>query len=309
MHLIRQLPDAAPAPTAVAIGNFDGLHHGHKAVIDAMQAAAAAQGLVPTVLTFEPHPRRLFQPHGPAFRIERLRDKLARLRAAGVQQVVMPRFDAAFARISAQDFLDKVLGEQLGARVVVTGENFVFGHQRQGDSQMLKLWGNKHNIQIVTVSPVLVDGQKCSSSAIRAAIAAGQVRTAAQLLGHDYRLRGRVVHGDGRGRTLGFATANVALPPGLLLPAYGVYAVRAWCDGVVMDGVANLGVRPTIAVGNRPSLEVHLFDTVQEIYGKTLEVSLVGRLRGEMKFAGLEALTAQIAHDSAMARTLLASTV
>ncbi len=305
MHLIRHLPDAAPAPTAVAIGNFDGLHRGHMAVIGAMREAATAKGLVPSVLTFEPHPRRFFKPDAPVFRLARLRDKLAGLREAGVKQVVMPRFDSEFAQLSAHDFLDQVLAKQLGAKVVVTGENFAFGHQRGGDVAMLKAWGKKHNIEIITISPVRIDGDICSSSAIRAAIAAGDVAKATKLLGHGYKISGRIVHGDARGREIGFPTANVFLPPQLLLPAHGVYAVRATLDGAPLGGVANLGIRPTVAVDNLPSFEVHLFDMRQEIYGKILHVQLVDKLRGEMKFSGVDSLAAQIKKDCEMARDVL----
>ncbi len=308
MHLIRTLPDFAPQATAVAIGNFDGLHCGHAAVISAMVQAAEAKDLVPSVLTFEPHPRAFFKPDAPVFRIARLADKLAGLRDAGVMQVVMPRFDAKFARISATDFLDRVLAEQLGAKVVVTGENFAFGYKRGGDSEMLKSWGIKNNIEIITVSPVEMGGEICSSSAIRTAIEAGDVAKATKLLGHTYIISGRVVHGEGRGRTIGYPTANIALPPNLLLPAYGVYAVRVTLDGGSLEGVANLGVRPTVSVDNRTSLEVYLFDTRQEIYGKKLQVSLVDRLRAEMKFDGVDALKVQIEKDCEMAKNRLART-
>jgi riboflavin kinase/FMN adenylyltransferase len=305
MQLIRQLPIRSDHPSAVAIGNFDGLHLGHQAVIGAMVEAAQAHQAVPSVLTFEPHPRRFFAPDIADFRISRLSDKCALLRDEGVAQLVMPRFDRAFANMSAEAFLDDVLGQSLGAKAVVTGENFAFGHQRRGDSAMLKAWGVARGVEIITVAPVRVSGVICSSSAVRASVAAGDMPMAAQLLGRPYRLSGRVVHGDGRGRTIGFPTANVSLPPGLLLPAYGVYAVRAVVDGVSYPGVANLGIRPTVSVDKRLSLEVHLFDVVQEIYGKKLQVSFVHNIRNEMKFAGVEALTAQIAKDCETARVLL----
>ena len=305
MQLIRQLPIRSDHQSAVAISNFDGLHLGHQAVIGAMVGAARAENLIPSVLTFEPHPRRFFAPHTPDFRIERLADKWERLRTAGVARVVMPHFDATFASMSAEAFLDDVLGQSLGAKAVVTGENFAFGHKRRGDSAMLKAWGARHGVEIITVPPVAVSGVICSSSAVRANITAGDMPRAAQLLGRHYVLSGRVVHGDGRGRTIGFPTANVAVPPGLLLPAYGVYAVRAAVDGVTYPGVANFGIRPTVSVDKRPSLEVYLFDVVQEIYGKKMHVSFVYNLRAEMKFDGVEALKAQITKDCETARLLL----
>ena len=309
MHLIRHLPACEPRPTAVAIGNFDGVHRGHQAVIEAMRAAAAEQELVPSVLTFEPHPRRFFAKAIPPFRIERLGDKLARLRAAGVKRVYMPRFDRGFAGMAAETFLETVLGKQLQAKVVVTGENFAFGTQRRGDSNMLKNWGNAQNVRIITVPPVEIEGAICSSSAIRQCIDAGAVAQAQTLLGHPYTLRGRVVHGQARGRTIGFPTANVWLAPDLLTPAYGVYAVRATLGQQTFEGVANFGIRPTVAVENRPTLEVYLFDTMQDMYGKNMTVEFVDKLRDEMKFAGIDALKEQIAKDCAAARLALAGGV
>jgi riboflavin kinase/FMN adenylyltransferase len=306
MKLIRHLPATHDRPTAVAIGNFDGVHRGHRAVIGAMQEAAKAETLVPSVLTFEPHPRRFFTKDSAPFRIVRLRDKLAQLQQTLVERVYAPRFDANFAGMSAEDFLDIVLGQQLGAKIVVTGENFAFGNKRRGDSTMLKNWGNAHGVHIITVPPVTMDGEICSSSAIRKAIGAGAVKHAAALLGRPYRMSGRVVHGQARGRTIGFPTANVALTADLIAPSYGVYAVRATVDGTTFDGVANFGIRPTVSVDNQPTLEVYLFDTVQEIYGKMLHVDFVDKLRGEMKFAGIDALKEQIANDCAAARLALA---
>lgn len=306
MHLIRHLPATHNSATAVAIGNFDGVHLGHLAVIGAMQEAANAQGLVPSVLTFEPHPRRFFAKDIAPFRIERVRDKLARLRDVGIERAYMPRFDGHFAAMPAEEFLDRVLLKQLGAKAVVTGENFAFGHKRRGDSAMLKNWGNTHGVHVITVPPVKNDGEICSSSAIRTAITSGNVAHAGKLLGRAYRLSGRVVHGQARGRTIGFPTANVALSPELITPAFGVYAVRATVGKTTFDGVANFGIRPTVAVDKKPVLEVYLFDTLQEIYGKKLHVDFVDKLRDEMKFDGVDALKNQIAKDCAAARLALA---
>ncbi len=306
MRIIRHLPDSADSARAVAIGNFDGLHRGHQAVIGAMVEAAKAHDAVPSVLTFEPHPRRFFQKDVPAFRIERLKDKFLHLESEGVAQVVVPRFNRAFATLEAQDFLDFILLRKLGAKAVVTGENFAFGRGRTGDSAMLKAWGDKHNVEIITVPPVMVDAEVCSSSAVRSAILKGDISGAKKFLGHDYRLTGRVVRGEQRGRTIGFPTANLALARDLLLPAYGVYAVWVVMDGKLYEGVANLGVRPTVAVDSCPSFEVYVFDTLQEMYGKTLSVTLVHKLRDEMKFEGVEQLKAQIARDCEAARLVLA---
>lgn len=305
MQIIRYLPGHSDDPTAVAIGNFDGVHLGHRAVIRAMVRAARVVHAVPSVLTFEPHPRLYFKPDSPNFRIAPLRDKLAALRSLGVHRVYIPRFDAAFATIQPEDFLNRVLMNQLGARVVVTGENFVFGHRRRGNGAMLKAWGMANKVKVTTVAPVAVDGQICSSSVVREALEAGDMAQAAALLGRTYRISGHVVHGAGRGRQLGFPTANIGLPAGLMLPAYGVYAVRASLDGKLVDGVANVGMRPTIGGYTQPALEVHLFDVMQDIYGKLLQVSFVRHLRPEVKFDGLEALTRQIHLDCETAKQVL----
>ncbi len=307
MQLIRHLPESADAPTAVAIGNFDGLHRGHRAVIDAMLLAATAHNLVPSVLTFEPHPRRLFAPSAPAFRLEPLAQKLRRLREAGVQRVYMPRFNRAFASLSAEQFMDQVLAGALGAKTVVTGEGFVFGHNRSGDVSALQRWGLTHATEICAIGKVTEAGQPCSSSAIRHAIAAGDMVTAATLLGRPYRIAGRVLHGAGRGTGLGFATANLALPPGCKHPAHGVYAVRVYLPGAVAEGVANLGVRPTVEAAASANLEVHLFDSHAMLYGQRMAVDFYGKIRDEKKFDSLAALTHQIAEDCAAAKQLLAA--
>lgn len=305
MHIIRYLPRHSDRPTAVAIGNFDGLHLGHRAVINTMVEAAFAQQLVPSVLTFEPHPRRFFTPDAPDFRITSLPEKFALLRSAGVRNLFVPRFDAALASMPAQDFLNQILGKQLNARVVVTGENFVFGHKRQGNTALLSEWGRANDVRIITVPPVIVNGEICSSSAVRAALTKGNVAHAATLLGRPYTLKGRVIHGQGRGAGIGFPTANVALPTGLMLPAFGVYAVRVELDGKALDGVANLGFRPTMGSYQHPTLEVHLFDTRQDIYGKTLQVALLHFLRPEQKFESVDKLVDQIKQDCEHAKQRL----
>ena len=308
MQLIRHLPPTETRETAVAIGNFDGVHRGHQAVIGAMVAAARAKNLIPSVLTFEPHPRRFFAPHAPAFRLERLATKLMRLRDAGVERLYMPRFNLNFAAIGAQDFLDRILAQSLGARVVVTGEDFAFGKNRGGDIHTLRAWGEAHGIDVLAVPSVLEAGHTCSSSAIRTALEAGDMAHVAELLGRAYSLAGRIVHGAGRGAGLGFATANMALPPLLKLPGYGVYAVRATVHGKTYDAVANLGVKPTVTADARPSLETHLFDFAGDMYGAKITVAFVQKIRDEQKFPGLDALIAQIGHDCAAAKTILQTT-
>lgn len=307
MQLFRQLTHAPHAPRAIAIGNFDGLHRGHQGVIATMCHIATTQGLVPSVLTFEPHPRLFFTPHLPVFRLETLATKLRRLRHAGVAQVVMPHFDASFAALRAEAFLNEILKKTLNVRAVVVGDNFAFGKNRGGDTAMLQAWGAAQHIHVAVVPPVTVDHQPCSSTTIREAIETGDMGTAARLLGRDYMLAGRVVHGDGRGRTIGFPTANLALPPSIKLPAYGVYAVRATVQGTTHDAVANLGVRPTIGGASHPALEVHLLDSSPRLYGAAMDVHFIAKLRDEQRFDSLAALTAQIAEDCVSARNRLAT--
>lgn len=308
MQLIRHLPDRADAPTALAIGNFDGLHLGHRAVIETMLADARTQRLIPSVLTFEPHPRRYFTPDAPAFRLETLSQKLHRLHAWGVERIYMPRFDAAFAARSAEDFLQNILQQSIGAKTVVTGENFAFGKARQGTTEMLQQWGAAHGVRIHNLPPVLAEGEVCSSTAVRQALARGDMQHAAALLGRPYSIRGWVRHGDKRGRQLGFPTANLRLGDALKLPKFGIYAVRATIEpgAEIYTGVASLGVRPTIAENEAPSLETYLFDFNRDIYGRRLNIEFVTWLRGEEKFDSLDALQMQIAADVEAAKAVFA---
>ena len=305
MQLIRYPEKFSAPPTAVAIGNFDGLHQGHRAVLD----AARLEGLAPAVLTFEPHPRRLFTPDAPAFRLEPLAVKLARLRDLGVQYCFMPRFDAAFAALSARQFLDGVLGKQLNAHAVITGENFAFGKGRGGDVTMLKDWGAAHGVTVHTVPPLMIDGAVCSSSAVRRALEAGDMARAQHLLGRAYSLGGRVLHGDKRGRALGMPTVNIALAPGIKLPKLGIYAVWVKLGEAYVKGAASLGVRPTIGAQERPTLEVHLLDFNGDLYGQKLEVKFVQWLRGEEKFASLDDLKTAMQKDCEQARAALEGTL
>lgn len=313
MQLLRYpARQPAPTPSAVAIGNFDGLHLGHQAVIAQMKTLAAEQGLVPTVLTFEPHPRAFFAPHSAAFRLEPVHMKLRHLRAEGVARVAAPRFNAAFATLTPDQFLDGILGRALQAKVIVTGENFAFGNKRAGSSATLRAWGEANNVVITTVRPViLADGTICSSTAVRQALSESDMERARILLGRPYQISGRVVHGDHRGREIGFPTANVSLPVGVKLPGYGVYAVRVTrgnrdgSKGKTYNGVANFGLRPTIGDATAPRLEVHLFDFTGELYGARLTVDFFVRIREEKRFASLGALTSQIAEDCLVAKTAL----
>lgn len=305
MQLIRSLDDyRADAPLALAIGNFDGLHCGHQAVIAQMQAVAEQQGLLPAILTFEPHPRRFFAPSLPGFRLQTLHDKLGMLRAMGVQRVFALRFNAAMAGRTAEQFL-RMLRQQMGVQAVITGENFVFGKDRAGDMALLRAWGREHGMQAQAMAPVTVAGEACSSTRVRDALAAGNMGLTAALLGRAYSLGGRVRHGDKRGRELGYPTANILPSPVMKLPRYGVYAVTATCGARRWQGVANLGVRPSVVHAGRPQLEVHLFEMTGDLYGQRLRVDFHAHLRDEKRFDSLPALTHQIALDAQQARQRL----
>ncbi len=294
----------------VAIGNFDGVHLGHEALIGAAREQARGLGVPLMVLTFEPHPRSVFSPDAPPFRLTSLRTRLQALEALGVDHATVLHFDLEFARKSAEDFVRQILVRDLAARHVVVGWDFCFGRGRAGNADLLREMGAELGFGVTAIEPVRgPDGEVYSSSVIRQALRAGDPQKAARLLGRPWEIEGRVEAGDRRGRQLGFPTANLALGD-LLHPALGVYAVQAGLDRGSetdwYDGVANIGRRPTVE-GTRVQLEVHLFDFAGDLYGRHLRTRLLAFLRGEKKFDGLEALRAQIAQDSRRARDLLAA--
>ncbi len=296
---------------ALAIGNFDGLHRGHRAVLAAMLERAKALRIPPAVMTFEPHPRMFFTPGHAPHRIEPLHSKLRRLREMGVDIVYIHRFNKVLSSLAAEDFACGILAEKLGVKHVVTGEGFVFGHRRGGNSSMLTQMANSGLFGYSAVPAVEVGGAPCSSSRIRNHLAAGELAQAAQLLGRPYEISGRVTHGDARGRSLGVPTANLPLHD-VFLPAYGVYAVNyRHSDGRLRDevdgwrdGVANLGVRPTFG-GGKPRLEVHGFGERDDLYGQRLRVRLLAYLRPEQTFDSGSALQARIAEDIEQAKEAL----
>jgi len=288
---------------AVALGNFDGVHKGHQALIKRTAEEARTLGAPLVALTFEPHPRRFFvQDTGP-FRLTLLPAKVRLLEEYGVQAVLAQRFDPTFAAISAQDFVDKVLLEGMGARHVVCGYDFTFGARRTGNVERLRELAAERAFGITVLDPVMHEGEIYSSTRIRESLRAGWVSEASELLGHPWEIEGTIETGDQRGRTIGFPTANVALGEHLR-PRYGVYAVRALVSGQWRNGVANLGKRPTFGK-LQENFEVHLFDFSDDIYGQVLRVQLIEFIRPEMKFSGLDALKAQIVADGECARTLL----
>jgi riboflavin kinase/FMN adenylyltransferase len=294
----------------VAIGNFDGVHRGHQAVIARAAERARALGAGHAVLTFEPHPRSWFRPADEPFRLTPFRTKVRQLEAIGVDHLFVLHFDAELAGKSAEAFVVEVLSEGLDVAHVVVGYDFVFGQGRRGNAALLAELGQLRGFAATTVEPVAAPGGEVfSSTRIREHLAAGRPDGATRLLGRPWEIEGRVEHGDERGRTLGFPTANLALGE-YLRPALGVYAVKAGIDegrGTVWhDGVANLGRRPTVG-GTRVQLEVHLFDFAGDLYGRHLRVALIDHLRAERKFDGLPALKAQIAEDGRQARARLAA--
>jgi riboflavin kinase / FMN adenylyltransferase len=294
----------------VAAGNFDGVHLGHQAVLGEAKALARRLDAPFAVLTFEPHPRVVFQPGLPPFRLTPFRAKSRELETLGVDLLFTLHFDLAFAQKTAEEFVAEVLVAGLGIKAVVVGYDFVFGNKRRGTAELLKTEGSKHGFDVKVVAPVsAAGGVVYSSTQIREHLVAGRPREAAALLGRPWEIDGRVDVGDKLGRTIGFPTANIDLAD-YLRPAPGVYAVRAGIEegGKTEwhDGAANLGWRPTVG-GKDLRLEAHLFDFGGDLYGKHLRVAFIERLRPEQRFAGLDALKAQIAADCAQARQLLAA--
>lgn len=300
----RDLP-AGQKGAAVAVGAFDGVHRGHQAVIEAASEAAKALGAPLGVVSFEPHPRRFFQPEAAGFRLM-TPDQMARaLGELGVDRLHLLDFDAEMAGMSDADFASRVLADGLGIRHAAVGFDFTFGRGRTGSPEALRTYGEALGFS-VSVSERRDDrsGLKLSSSAVREAVKAGDMDRAAAILGRPWAIEGEVVHGDKRGRTIGVPTANVRLSD-YMRPAYGVYATRTRLpDGRVLDGVASLGVRPMFETPE-PLLEVWLFDFDGDLYGQTIETQLIAWLRPEARFDGLEALKAQIALDAEQARAAL----
>jgi len=291
---------------ALTIGNFDGVHRGHRALVDRVSARARELDLTSCVLTFEPHPREFFTGEAAPARLTRLRDKLELIEAAGVARVHIARFDRRFASLPAERFVEEVLVRGLATRWLLVGRDFRFGARRTGDFAALAAAGARYGFEVESMPDVPFDGTRVSSSAVRAALAAGQLAAAERLLGHPYTISGRVAHGAKLGRSLGFPTANIVLrrPP----PLSGIFVVEV--DGLadgMRRGVASIGRRPTVNPVPVPLLEVHLFDWDGELYGEHLRVRFLKKLRDEQKYDGLEALKQAIARDARQARGYFAS--
>ncbi|MBI5451185.1 MAG: bifunctional riboflavin kinase/FAD synthetase [Gammaproteobacteria bacterium] len=303
MELIRGLHNVRPshAGCVATIGNFDGVHLGHQAVLGQLAEKATALNLPSLVITFEPYPQEFFRPDQAPPRLTRLREKLLALRRYAVDRVLCLRFDAALASMEAERFIDEILVGRLGVRYLVVGDDFRFGSRRRGDFAMLQAAGRRHGFQVVGMLPFDIDGARVSSTRIREALRVGGLALAGKLLGRSYRMAGRIVHGDKRGRTLGFPTANLYLHR-QVSPLQGVYAVAMFgLDQEPVPGVANIGTRPTVG-GQRSLLEVHLLDFSGDIYRRQVQVEFLTKLRDELRFESLAALTAQIAQDVQQAR-------
>jgi riboflavin kinase / FMN adenylyltransferase len=290
---------------AVAIGNFDGVHLGHQALIACAREAARGLGVRTAALVFEPHPREFFQPARPLFRLTPLPQKLKLLETYGVDLTYVIAFEQELASMSAETFVERVLVAGLGVRHVVIGHNFLFGRSRTGNAGQMADLGRTYGFRVSVVPPVGDGGEIYSSSAVRAELAQGDITGAAEMLGHRWKVEGVVQGGARRGTGLGYPTANIALGRGATL-AHGIYAVHVGVNGARHQGAAYLGTRPTFDDGS-PVLEVFLFDFDGDLYGRTIEVEFVEFLRGDRKFDGPEALKAQMDVDCARAREILAA--
>lgn len=298
------VPDALRGAVA-ALGNFDGFHLGHQTVAGEAIAQARAAGKPAIIATFDPHPVRFFAPDSPWFRLTTLDQRQRLFEAAGADAMLVFEFDASLANTTAEDFIVALLVERLGLSGVITGEDFTFGKGRGGNVDVLRDLGAAHGLRATTMGPVKDEGGVISSSRIRDALKADDCATATRLLTRPFTVEGVVQHGDKNGRLLGFPTANIDMAH-YLRPRYGIYAVRGRLpDGRVLDGAANLGIRPSF---NPPKelLEPHFFDFSEDLYGQTIEVEFHAFLRGEQKFDSMDALMDQMAKDCDEAREILA---
>ncbi len=296
MQILRGLYPHKTQPVALTIGNFDGVHLGHQALLNELKAAAQTRSLKTAVVIFEPHPREFFTPDTAPARLSSLREKLELFEMLGIDYVYVCRFNAEFAQMSAAYFIH-ALHEKLLAQFVLIGDDFRFGSGRSGDFALMEKIAQQQGFEVQAVHTVKSNGVRISSTAVRATLAAGQLRRAHDFLGRPYSISGRVVHGDGVGKKLGYPTANVQMKHNRP-PLSGIFVVEVHArDFGILRGVASLGVRPTLKHDAQPVLEAHLFEFKQSIYGKALRVEFLQKLRDEEKFPDLDTLTRQIAQD------------
>jgi len=303
MLVFRGVPERATTSTVLTIGNFDGVHRGHRALLAELTAKARELALPATVLTFEPHPRELFAPDQAPARLASLRDKFELLAECGVDRVHVCRFNRDLASLTAEQFVERILVRGLAVRHLIVGDDFRFGKARGGDFALLRTMGQAHGFAVEAMHTVDFGGLRVSSSAVREALAVGNIEHAEELLGRAFVIAGRVMDGRKLGRTIGFPTANIQVRR-KRLPLSGVFAVAVSGLGPrPLPGAANIGVRPTVAEGLKPVLEVHLLDFDRDIYGMHVDVNFLHKLRNEAKFDSLDALKAQIATDVADVRS------
>lgn len=301
MLIFRGLLPSVAQPVALTIGNFDGVHLGHQALLEQLRTAARERSLPMAVVVFEPHPREFFTPQQAPARLTSMREKLELFASLGVDRVHVCRFNQKFAQVSAADFV-RALYENMAAKFVLIGDDFRFGSGRSGDFALMQKIGAQHGLEVQAMHSVLHEGVRVSSTAVRAALAGGNMRMAQSYLGRPYSISGRVEHGDGVGKQLGYPTANIQLKHNRP-PLSGIFVVRAHGDGrPPMQGVASLGVRPTVRHDGKPVLEVHLFDFAEQIYDWHMRVDFLHKLRDEAKFPDLQSLTQQIALDVEQAK-------
>jgi len=302
MRVFRGIPARADTPIALTIGNFDGVHLGHRAMIARLSEAARSRGLQAAVMTFEPQPQEFFAPDQAPARLTSLREKLEQLRQCEVARVYVCRFDYAFAQLTAAAFITHVLRDGLAVKWLLVGDDFRFGARRAGDLAHLKSMAPQVGFDVEAMASVVAAGARVSSTAIRVCLEKGDLEGAQRLLGRRYAISGKVVDGDKLGAKIGYPTANVQLKR-LKAPLSGIFVVEVQGLGPApLPGVASLGVRPTVKERGRPTLEVHLFDFDERIYGKRITVHFLEKLREEQKFTDLETLTEQIRRDVAAAR-------
>jgi len=284
----------------LTIGNFDGVHLGHRRVVNALVEKAKQLNCVPSVMVFEPQPQELFSPHTAPARLTRLRDKYIYLQRLGVERLICVNFNRRFADLTAQTFIEELLVKKLKVKHLIIGDDFRFGKSRTGNYSLLQQAGKQLNFDVSDTASYKLKQCRISSTEIRKALENNELAEAERMLGRPYSIIGRVFHGDKRGRQLGFPTANVLLKR-RVSPVSGVYVVKIVSQEGDYYGVANIGARPTVS-GIRQQLEVHIFDFAKDIYGQTIEVVLLTKLRDEEKFASLAQLTEQISQDSEQAR-------
>lgn len=308
MRIVRAIePGLFDRNSVVTVGTFDGVHRAHRQIIEGIVARARERSGRSVVVTFDPHPKEVVRSaQGAVELLTTLEERCDRLGKLGVDLTVVLPFTLEFSRLTAAEFYTAYLERGVGLSEVIVGHDHMFGRDRQAGLEELRRLGGEHGFAVSVIPPLAVDGETISSTRIRRALAAGAVEKAGAMLGYPYELSGLVVRGDGRGKRLGYPTANLNLPgPRKVVPARGVYAVTVGVRGVPGGGMANIGTRPTVSAGGRETIEAHVFDLAADLYGETMRLGFVERLRDEQAFPGLTELVAQLGSDERRARAIL----